>query len=210
MKIIDNAVSPAIIALLERKILDYDFPWHYSPITYSFDKLNSTNPHPFNFTHYPITNSQPHNQIGEMLQPILLDLIDKLGHTVKEIIRVRIVLQPRTTGQYVNDPHIDMPDPHQVGILYLIDSDSPTVIYNEKYDFNLDKSKYEDFADASFSYFKENFLGNETILHKVAPRRNRLLGFNGEHYHASATPNDVDRRVIINFTYTIEEDNYDI
>jgi hypothetical protein len=190
MKIIDNALSLSVLNLLENKILEYDFPWHYSPITYPFGKLTSTNPHPFNFTNYPIIDGQTQNDIGVLLQ----------------IFRVRVVLQPRTCGQYTNDPHIDLPFPHRVGILYLTDSNSPTVIYNEKYDFNLDKSKYEDFASASFEYFKENYLGKETVLQTVTPQRNRLLGFDGGHYHASATPNDVDRRVIINIAYGMAKD----
>ena len=202
MKIIDNVLPSSVLTLLENKILGYDFPWHYSSITYPFGKLNSDNPHPFNFTHYPIVDNQVQTPIGEMLQPILFDLIEKLGHQNAELVRVRIVLQPRTSGQFTNDPHIDLPFPHQVGILYLTDSESPTIIYNEKYDFNLDKSKYQDFANASFGYFNDYYLGKETVLKTVVPRRNRLLGFNGEHYHASATPADVDRRIIINFTYT--------
>jgi len=201
MKIIHNATSSLIFNLLEDTLLRYNFPWHYSPITYPFGTLISNNPHPFNFTNYPIVDGKIQNDVGALLQPILLDCIDKLGYPCDQIFRVRVVLQPRTAEQYTNDPHIDLPFPHRVGILYLTDSNSPTVIYNEKYDFYLKKTKYNDFPTASFSYFKENYLGRETILHAVSPQRNMLLGFNGEHYHASATPNDVDRRVIINFTY---------
>jgi hypothetical protein len=206
MKIIDNALSASVLNLLEDKLLRYDFPWHYSPITYPFGKLISNNPHPFNFTNYPIVDGQAQNDIGVLLQPILFDCIDKLGHPADQIFRVRVVLQPRTCGQYTNDPHIDLPFPHRVGILYLTDSDSPTVIYNEKYDFDLDKSKYDDFANASYGYFKENYLGKESVLETVTPRRNRLLGFDGGHYHASATPHDVDRRVIINVAYGMAKD----
>lgn len=58
MKIIDNALSPSVLNLLEDKLLKYDFPWHYSPITYPFGKLISNNPHPFNFTNYPIVDGE--------------------------------------------------------------------------------------------------------------------------------------------------------
>jgi hypothetical protein len=206
MKIIDNALSPSVFKMLEDTVLHYNFPWHFSPITYPFGTLISNNPHPFNFTNYPIVDGQPQNDFGILLQPILLDLIDKMGHSSDTIFRVRLALQPRTLGQYTNDPHIDLEFPHRVGILYLTDSNSPTVLYNEKYDFNLDKSKYADFAAASYGYYKNNYLGKETVLEKVMPKRNRLLSFDGGQYHASATPDDVDRRVIINFTYGLAKD----
>lgn len=206
MKIIDNALSSSVFNLLEDTVLRYEFPWHFSPITYPFGVLASNNPHPFNFTNYPITDGKAQSEFGVLLHPIILDCIDKIGYPADQIFRVRIALQPRTPAQYTNDPHIDLGFPHRVGILYLTDSNSPTTIYNERYDFNLDKSKYSDFAGASYGYFKENYLGKQTVLGEIIPKRNRLLGFDGGQYHASATPDDVDRRIIINIAYGMAKD----
>ena len=203
MKTYDNILSESVFELLSEKVMGFEFDWHWSAITYPFGRLNTDNPNPFNLTHYPIANGRPCTQFGEFLEPILYDAIDRTGDRIKEIYRVRVVNQPRTFGQYTNDPHIDLPWPHNVGIIYLNDTNSPTVIYKEKFPFDTDQSKWDDFPQASFGYFKDNFLGYETVVERVIPKRNRLLTFDGGHYHASATPDDVDRRVIINFTYSI-------
>jgi hypothetical protein len=84
-----------------------------------------------------------------------------------------------------------------VGLLYLDDGDGDTQIYNEKYDSS-------DNAD-TYQYFQQVHKGQSTIMETSTPEENKLIWFNGLHYHASQSPTTMAKRVVININYTTKE-----
>jgi hypothetical protein len=84
----------------------------------------------------------------------------------------------RAPEKTMHTPHTDQNYPHMSCILYLIDSDGDTVIYNE------DKGAKE-----------------LTILHSVEPRKNRLVIFDGDKMHTGHSPLHHPNRILANFNF---------
>jgi len=202
MIIIDNLLSPSVFKLVTDIVESNTFPWYYSKTTYQHTDINTDKPTTFNFTNYPLDNSQKHTPFASTLEPLLFAAIEQTGAQVDEIFRIRVAMQTKIDKIYTNDPHIDMPFPHTAAILYLTDSTAPTKIYNETYDFHTDFSKYKDFSDASYGYFMEKYSGVSTVAKEVEAKANRFVCFDGAHYHSSSSPTDEDRRIIINFDFS--------
>lgn len=116
-------------------------------------------------------------------------LCDKCNVEYGELIRVRIGLIFRDLEPRTNLAHIDSPDVegHKVALLYLSDSDAPTVLYNERYEYGTSIENYP----------TEQFTVKRTVL----PKENRVVWFDGDTFHSSATPINSQTRYTINFNY---------
>jgi hypothetical protein len=100
-----------------------------------------------------------------------------------------------TPESFVDKAHVDMNFNHQTALIYINDADGPTRIYNEKFEdmFNQDKSSYEKHYDL----IKDKL----TVAETIEPVANRMVIFDGLHYHSGTTPSKTDRRIIININY---------
>jgi hypothetical protein len=74
-----------------------------------------------------------------------------------------------------NPPHQDLKTPHTTIVWYLHDSDGDLFIYNEQQP-------------------SEVF----TVLTSIKPKANKLVCFDGSHYHSGNTPKDYATRVVLN------------
>ena len=85
-------------------------------------------------------------------------------------------------------------------IFYVNDSDGDTIIYKEKY-----QSEGASLSDPSYTSLgkppniKPVIPKTLTEEERVTPKANRLLLFNGEHWHTGQSPTKHSRRVLINF-----------
>jgi hypothetical protein len=83
--------------------------------------------------------------------------------------------------------HIDMPGiKHKSVIYYLHNSDGNTCLYKEEKP--LDSHNYPE-------------LESLTLAEKVQPKANRLLIFDGNHWHTGESPVDSPKRVIFNMNF---------
>ena len=86
-----------------------------------------------------------------------------------------------TSEQVIHDPHVDINEiPNITTIYYVSDSDGDTVIYNET-----QKSD------------------NYTVMDTITPKKNRLLIFDGSHYHTGHSPMKHQNRVLINSNFLL-------
>jgi len=141
-------------------------------------------------------------------------------YNAKELIRARIGLIPRDIKYTITGPHIDNKNPHTVGLLYLDDCDGETYIYKNRFDWDFDwkknipeeelnqMSKTESgcilYAEHKGWSFDKNPDGNYKdfeIEEKVMPKKNRLVVFDGSHFHASSTPTTQQMRWAINYNF---------
>jgi hypothetical protein len=121
-------------------------------------------------------------------------LLDKAEEPINRLHRIRLGLLTKTATNQINDPHVDSHIQHKTGLIYLNDSNGNTILYNEKYDVTSGITPYD--------YFVKTLDQTISIKESVESRKNRLLLFNGLHYHSSTTPTNVDRRITINFNYS--------
>lgn len=114
----------------------------------------------------------------------------------KKLSRMRVQIQFRDIEQRINLTHVDDDTcQHQTALLYLNDTDGDTVIYENKYDFN---SGYD-----AITYLEKVIGGEENLveMERVSPKPNRLIFFNGEHYHSSSTPTKTQIRAVVNYNF---------
>ena len=100
---------------------------------------------------------------------------------------------------YTNTPHVDNEYlEHYVGLLYLNDSDGDTIIYNEQYnpDSGLTESEYYD-----------TILDRKvTVKDTIECKENKFVCFDGYTYHSSTCPTNVNRRITVNFNFTVKKE----
>ena len=110
---------------------------------------------------------------------------------LKEILRIRFGLLTRDVKQIVNTPHVDSHiQQHFVGLYYLNDTDGATRIWKQKLkDWNQDPVMYS--------------LDECELLEEVEPKPNRMVIFDGAHYHSSVTPTKTQFRYVINYNFDV-------
>jgi hypothetical protein len=187
MKIIDKVLPDKEFNELQKIITSSDFPWFFSE---SNDYNNG-----WHLSHLVFDNGHSTSWCSNIVLPLLEQAISKTGKKIKEIFRVRIFLLLNVNLDHI--PHIDGAFNHQVGILYLNDSDGSTKILNAQYD---------PFSMMSGRDYYNNFVKDKYKIDlEVEPTANRLLSFDGMTYHVGSNPTINNKRYIINFNYSFEE-----
>lgn len=129
--------------------------------------------------------------INAMLIPLLFVSSDKAGLRFTDLIRVRLGLFPRDARDAPHhNPHVDFYEPHVVGLYYVNDSDGDTVIFNQTSE---QVSLPQSVALANSGGF--------TQLARIAPKKGRMVFFDGRHYHASMHPRQSSHRIVVTFNF---------
>jgi hypothetical protein len=175
MKIHDSILPDSDFKALEDRVMG-GFPWYYGrKAQHNEEYIN-----PFLYGWYHIVGGPRAWVDGDdgIFKTSVFTALEKAGEKVEEILRVRMILNTVADKSYLTGAHSDQSIEHKTALLYMNDSDGPTIIYKEKYVHGV----------------KDPELFN--ILSKVEPKRNRLLVFDGLHYHAGTTPTKVARILI--------------
>lgn len=195
MQIIENALPYQFFKSLKDQIFDNEFSWYFGKTS---NELSGNSIHGYSFSHLAYKDGVSNSTISYDCRTALILSLSRLNITIKNILRIRLgLLYPTPIKNFVNVPHIDNTEPHQVGILYLNDTDADTIIYNERYN-NYSNMSYED-------YYNKILKTNLTICQQVKCKENTFVTFEGNHYHSSVCPSDVSRRVVINYNFIPEE-----
>ena len=126
-----------------------------------------------------------------LLLPLLFVFCEKAMIPFNTLLRIRIGLFPRTMIDVPHhNPHVDFYQAHQNALYYVNDSDGDTVLFNETYE---DVGKEE-----SVAYTRE---GKFTVARRISPKKGRMIGFDGRHYHASMHPMTHASRIAIAFSF---------
>jgi hypothetical protein len=106
-------------------------------------------------------------------------VIQAIPHAMTKLLRVKVNITtptPGTTSESHNPVHVDagIEEDYLTGIYYINDADGDTFIFNEKRGHKL----------------------GLTLKQRVAPKRGRLVVFNGNYLHAGGLPTKGPRLVI--------------
>lgn len=197
-----DAVPVSLFLRIKRSVESETFPWFYTPTTaYTAAETSVENLYNGSFGHIALDNGRKNSEYSDILEAALLTALDGFGIELKTLHRIRVGFIPVCPVQTINPPHVDMVKPHKVGLLYLDDSDGDTIIYNEKYDPLVGGGPlYNDHRDILW-YYEKDLGGQVSVMQKISPEKNKMIVFDGYHYHSSSSPTKTKRRIAVNYVF---------
>lgn len=189
-----NILSSTVLKKIQTVVFGPETPW-YATMT---DYYSHTGPNKYShsWAHFAFMDGKPVSNLGDMLELVALDALEKSGQAVDKIIRVRLGLHSISPESFVGGPHVDLDYPHMVALIYLNDADGDTVIYNEKFQPGPGLSTYE--------YYEQVLNKQVTVQERSTPEENKLVWFDGGYYHSSSSPTTVPKRIVMNINYTLK------
>ncbi|MCC7546400.1 MAG: 2OG-Fe(II) oxygenase [Burkholderiales bacterium] len=189
--VIDQAVPKVIQDMLENVALGDKIPWmRNGGATYGDNaaKIFPTTASAVDaqqFTHLVFDSKQPVSQ----LFPVLLPVLTAIPYTIKQLIRIKMNLgvyadlaNPDAHGM----PHVDfteIKEPLMTAIYYVNDATGDTILFDQRFGHK----------------------GALTVRTRIAPKKGRLVVFDGGLLHAGNTPRTNRPRVNINFNAFVYE-----
>lgn len=139
---------------------------------------------------------QSPTELYDAFLPASVQIAEAAGLKLDNMIRMRLGLITRTPSPIVHEPHIDALVSHYTALIYLNDSDGDTVLYNEtmgitpegieEYDYEAQRCKITRFTEMS----------------RISPKSNRIMIFNGKHFHSSTSPTEHNSRLVMTINFT--------
>ena len=142
--------------------------------------------------HWPEKNEAFHTTGSEHLIPAILKMEDTFVKTPRSCFRARLDMTFKSLG-IRHDPHTDYNLPHWTAILYFSDTDGETIIYNER----RDGVKYHQPS-------LENDVGL-TELVRITSKKNKIVFFDGLHYHTGHSPTKTSNRIVLNANFNCND-----
>ena len=189
MKIIDDVIPLHIQNELEKNILDSRFPWGHMFSSdlgseASDDYVTSKRKEfqndeiidPGQFYHNILIDQQPGQFFG-WFTPIL----DAIKFEGMRILRMKMNFNYPLVGIKGSThgiPHVDLPTEkdYTTGVYYVTDADGDTILFNQK----------------------NGYQGLLTIKERVAPKKGRIVLFEGDTLHAACPPMSNRPRIVVN------------
>jgi hypothetical protein len=196
MQIVKNAFPVSVFQQLQCSILDDAFPWYYGRHSNINTKIKN-NLFLYGWQHtVKISDEISNPGMLDIIQPAFASSLATIGQTLKDILRVRAVLNTVTDKPYIVGEHVDYEQKHMTALIYINDSDGPTIVYNER---------YLPLTGVGSADTIRRIQHTLTIKDKIEPVANTMVTFNGLHYHSGTTPVSTARRVVLNINYTVIE-----
>jgi hypothetical protein len=129
------------------------------------------------------------SETWDFVLPMIVSSLDKAGLMYTHCLMARAFLQYPLSENIVGDAqthdplHVDRQEDHTVVLYYVNDSDGDTVIYN--------KRKTSENSEPIWDYSELE------IIHRVQPKKGRVVVFDGSLYHTAYQPRN-NMRCIIN------------
>ena len=167
-------------------------PWYFHPESARPD-LNFTSSYSgfFHLAYDGASANPVVSNINAILVPVLFIACEKAGVPFKALARIRLGLFTKLPVDVrYHNPHVDFYEPHQVALYYVNDSDGDTVIFEETSD---QVSKAQSAVLANENKFTE--------IRRIAPKRGRMVLFDGRRYHASMHPRQSPSRIVVTFNF---------
>jgi hypothetical protein len=177
--VIDDVISKKYQDIIEQATLKW--PWFYQPniATGKYFRENAT----IGFCHSLFSDGKPLNENFPSLFPILLEGCEKSNIDFNQLLRVQSFMHvPHQPHRKYDGPHINIPDPHIVGLYYVNDSEGDTVLFDQTWN------------DVPYGH-----LTDESVLteyKRITPKKGRMLFFNGHRWHTSTSPTNKIRTII--------------
>jgi hypothetical protein len=186
-----DVLTPAMYSTVKTAVFDPGTPWY----SLSTDYYNIQNPDMYShaWAHLAYSLDSPPSHLGDMMLMASLSALDRANEPVNKIIRIRLGLHTVSPVSRLGSPHVDYNLPHKTALIYLTSSDGDTLVYNQKYDPNSNTDTYQ--------YFMETYQGRVSVAATSTPEENKMICFDGMHYHSSSSPTNSAKRVTININY---------
>jgi hypothetical protein len=188
---VHNAIPDSMFNNIRENLFSRDFPWYYTSTAHDTKSLDYKD---YSWSHMVFTDEKNFNSSTESaISTAIISAMAMACKPISKILRIRLALITASESNYVNSPHVDATTEHKVGLIYLNTTNGKTVIYNEKYDYSssLDMIRYRE----------EVLKNNMTIMETSNCEANKMILFDGSHFHSSTIHTDVPRRLTINFNY---------
>ena len=185
MRVIDDFLDDYYIDYLSSCVTSPMFEWRYHNNISKFIPPNHASLrdnkqlHGLSKVIFDIENNIRFESDGWI--PATLKIEKELGIHEGGLTRARLDMTLQAPEKIIHTPHTDQNYPHWSVILYLIDSDGDTIIYNEKRR-NVDHTEL-------------------TIQQTVSPKKNRLVIFDGDYMHTGHSPVDHANRILLNLNF---------
>ena len=129
--------------------------------------------------------------MSSLLLPILFVFCDKANIEYHALLRIRVGLFTKTISDAKHhNPHVDYGEPHRTAVYYVNDCDGDTFIFDQTFE---DVSVEDSGAYANANKF--------TIRRSFAPRKGKMICFDGRHYHASSYPTKASKRIAVTYNF---------
>ncbi|MBT5236487.1 MAG: hypothetical protein HOM18_14460 [Candidatus Marinimicrobia bacterium] len=197
LRVLKDAVPIGLLDTLK----GIDVPWYYRPGVVHYNNDPTEGPGPGVFVHRVLEKGEHlSSELLSILHRIAVAAIHASGEEAEEILVIRMVLTTKTNPPLINDAHIDRPEEGtRTGILYLEDSDGPTILYRNKADLREISSKYR----GDFHSYMQDYVNHTEleVFRAVEPTFNTLVLFNSNTIHSASYPSKFKTRKILNITY---------
>jgi len=153
---------------------------------------NTVNKRFFNPFEYDITPSFTGNLFGrynkkvrDIFLPTVFASCEKIGFVIEKIERCYVNVQHPFRRETRNcNTHVNREVPHLVMLYYVNDCDGDTILFDKTInDIPFDVQYPDEYCDLK-------------IVHRISPKRGRILFFDGITYHAPSTPINSIRCII--------------
>lgn len=193
--VLDNIISEKHQNEIEKMLLSEEINWRVlptpAPNIFLDDELI--------FNTWQLTHAfymHEHGIISPGFELIAIPILHKLKTITgidysKRVGKIKVnTLFKNINSNYnnYNVPHVDNHNDNYKSLLYYVnDSDGDTFIFNESYkDINLNPRR------------------KLTLNRRITPKKGTAILFNSNQYHASSSPNNTERRLVINFVFADE------
>ena len=203
IKIIDDFLPINYINAIEELCYRRDFPWIYCNETVYETRLLNENLWEKQFVHQLFNDGIPTSEHYKFFMPIMFLLEQQLNCNIKQLMRLKINLLTTIPEDHVLFlPHIDSGDKEEYlsAILYINDSDGDTIIYENNV---LDRSFVE--KENGYQNYLEQRMANDVwkIKKQVEYKKNRLVVFDGSHFHEARWPTKHKDRIVLNIVFKL-------
>jgi hypothetical protein len=172
IQIIDNAIPLSMQNHIEHQFMSSSFPWFFIHGIAGGNTFGAVDDVD-GWAHIVRKNGQAISQLDDLLTSALYVAAEKANIRVDFVERIRAGLFTPVGKELIHASHVDYEYPHLAMLYYVVDSDGPTVFYNP----------------------------DGTIMDAVDPKKGRAVIFDGLIRHASSSPVESRRRIVINYNF---------
>lgn len=203
IKIIDDLLTPGYADAIEYDAFNYLFYEYKRKTSVSYEKeptlvMQDENTYDEGQMVCPIWSppgmgqEPPFGKYETFLRPLTITIMDILKTENIQIrpskIKVNLLRKTNFPENHYNIPHVDHPYSNRISAVYYInDTDGDTYIFNE-------------------TCMPDKLPEKLTVAQRVPPKKNRLVIFSSNRFHASSSPLINQERFIINFVFDTDEE----
>ena len=190
IKIIDNLLTPSYADAIEQDVRQLHYLYSAETSYYTGKDAIIKTDMTFDVGQFvcpilPAVNHQitPHSNYFNSLKPLVYTIQDVFSELkLTDVVRIKtnLLLQANIPEGHYNVPHQDANHECYTMVYYCNDSDGDTFLFEEFWEDD------------------SNLPNKLTVRQRITPKKNRLVLFESNRYHASSNPSKNKERFVIN------------